>query len=117
MSPPVKHVRQSAPRRPANAITRSKMLFFASLSAGIAALIVGFVVLLAIVGAYAVLIWPLTFWNLASLGLEKYGGWVGTAAFSVFGGGALAGYWVFSGGISQFKRKPAVSRMAAGAGR
>jgi hypothetical protein len=93
------------------------MLFFASFSAGIAALIVGFLVLIAIVGAYAVLIWPLTFWDLASLGLEKYGSWAGTAALSVFGGGALAGYWVFSGGIAQFKRKPAVSRMATRAGR
>lgn len=93
------------------------MLFFASVSAGIVALIAGFLVLIVVVGAYAVLIWPLTFWDLASLGLEKYGSWATTAALSVFGGGALAGFWVFSGGMAQFKRKPVTSRMAAGVGR
>ena len=117
MSPLVKHKRPGVPGRRGNAVTRSSMLFFASFSAGIAAVFVGFLVVIGIVGAYAVLIWPLTFWDLANLGLEKYGSWAGTAVLSVFAGGALAGYWVFSGGTAQFKRKPAVSRLAARAGR
>lgn len=108
MSPVVKHKRPSVPGRRATGITRGSMLFFASLSSGIAALIVGFVVLITIVGAYAVLIWPLTFWDLANLSLERYGGWTASIALSVFAGGALAGFWVFSGGMSQFKQKAAL---------
>lgn len=79
-------------------------------------MILGFLVLITIVGAYAVLIWPFTFWDLANLGLEKYGSWAGTAGLSVFAGGALAGYWVFSGGIAQFKRKRAAAPVGARAG-
>jgi len=40
------------------------------------------------------------------LGLEKYASWTGTITASVFAGGALAGYWVFSG--EPYKRKPQV---------
>jgi len=87
------------------------MLFFASFSAGLAALLAAFVVLITAVGVYAVLIWPLTFWDLANLGFERYGSWAGTAALSVFGGGALAGYWVFSGGISKGKQKSSPARV------
>ncbi len=88
------------------------MLFFASFTSGLAALIAGFVVLISGVGLYAVLIWPLTFWDLANLGLEKYGNWAGTIALSVFAGGALAGYWVFSGGPLGSKRTVSVGRVA-----
>ena len=73
------------------------MLFFASMSGGLLALFVGFILLIVFVGIYAGLIWPLTFWDLASLGLEKYGNWTGTMVLSVFAGGAFAGYLGFSG--------------------
>lgn len=85
------------PGRRASGITRSSMLFFASLSSGLAALMLAFVVLITGVGLYSLLIWPLTFWDLANLGLEKYVGWTGIITASVFGAGAFAGYWVFSG--------------------
>jgi hypothetical protein len=87
------------------------MLFFASFSSGLAALMVGFIVLITGVGIYAVLIWPLTFWDLANLGLEKYGSWTGTIALSVFVGGAMAGYWVFSGEPSKLKQKTSQPRV------
>ena len=104
MSPVVQHKRTSAPGRRGNGISRGSMLFFASFSSGLAALIVSFALLITVVGIYAVLIWPLTFWDLASLGIEKYGSWTGTIALSVFGGGALAGYCVFSGWAFRVKR-------------
>lgn len=106
MSPVVQHKRANPPGRRATGITRGSMLFFASFSGGLLALILAFLVLITGVGLYSLLIWPLTFWDLASLGLEKYASWTGTITASVFAGGALAGYWVFSG--EPYKRKPQV---------
>jgi hypothetical protein len=80
------------------------MLVFESLSAGVMAIAVGCAAVLIIVCGYAVIVWPLTFWDLADLGLEKYGSWVNTILCSVFAGGSLAGYWCFSG--EAFKNKP-----------
>jgi hypothetical protein len=82
------------------------MLFFASVSGGLLALMLAVVVLITGVGLYSLLIWPLTFWDLANLGLEKYASWTGTITASVFAGGAFAGYWVFSG--EPYKRKPQI---------
>ncbi len=73
------------------------MLFFASFSSGLAALMLAFIVVITGVGLYSLLIWPLTFWDLANVGLEKYANWTGIITASVFAGGAFAGYWVFSG--------------------
>jgi hypothetical protein len=104
LSPVVKHKRASVPGRKGNSISRGHMLLIASFSCGLAALILGFVVLITGVGIYAVLIWPLTFWDLANFG-EQYSGWTWTIALSVFGGGALAGYSVFSGALFKVGQK------------
>lgn len=88
------------------------MLLFESLSAGVMALAIGFAAVLIIVCAYAAIIWPLTFWDLENIGLEKYGNWVNTILWSVFAGGSLAGYWCFSG--AAFKGKPKRSAAAGG---
>jgi hypothetical protein len=103
VSPLVKHRRTTPAGKRVGGITRGTMLFFACISSGLAALIVAFVVLITVVGVYALMIWPLTFWDLANLGLEKYSGWTETIVLSVFTGGAMAGYWVFSG--DRFKSK------------
>jgi hypothetical protein len=58
-----------------------------------------------VVGVYAVFVWPLTFWDLANLGLEKYAEYGNTALWSVFAGGTLAGYWCFSGEAFKKPRK------------
>jgi len=84
------------------------MLLFESLSAGVMAVFVGFVAVLIVVGVYVIIVWPLTFWDLASLGLEQYGTLVNTVLWSVFGGGTLAGYWCFSGNAFKSKPKPRV---------
>jgi hypothetical protein len=81
------------------------MLFFASLSGGLLALMLAFVVLITGVGLYSLLIWPLTFWDLANLGWEKYADWTGIVTASIFAGGAFAGYWVFCGEPSAGKPK------------
>jgi hypothetical protein len=52
------------------------MLLFESLSAGVAAVFVGFTLVLAVVGVYVIIVWPLTFWDLANTGLENYAGWL-----------------------------------------
>jgi hypothetical protein len=73
------------------------MLLLESLSGGALALAVGFAAVLVLVGIYGVIVWPLTFWDMANLGLEKYASWGDTVLWSVFAGGSLAGYWCFSG--------------------
>jgi hypothetical protein len=80
------------------------MLLFESLSAGTLAVGVGLAAVLVVVGLYVTLVWPLTFWDLANLGLEKYASWTNTVLWSVFAGGSMAGYWCFSG--AAFKAKP-----------
>lgn len=60
-----------------------------------------------VVGVYAMLVWPLTFWDLADLGLEKYAAYGNTALWSIFAGGTLAGYWCFSGEAFKNRRKAA----------
>jgi len=73
------------------------MLLFESLSAGVLAIAVGLGSVLLFVGVYAVVVWPLTFWDLANLGREQFDSWARTVLWSVFAGGSLAGYWCFSG--------------------
>ena len=80
------------------------MLLFESVSAGVFAIFVGFVAVLSVVGVYVIIVWPLTFWDLANLGIEKLFPWANTMLWSVFAGGTLAGYWCFSG--HAFKAKP-----------
>lgn len=84
------------------------MLFFASFSMGVLALLLGVLVLITLVGIYSVLIWPLTFWDMANLGLEKYAAWTEIIVLSLFGGGAVAGYWMFSGDPFKVKQKSSV---------
>lgn len=90
--------------RPATTDQHWSMLLFESLSAGVLALAIGLATVLLAVGVYGTLVWPLTFWDLASLGLEKYASWTNTALWSIFAGGSLAGYWCFSG--AAFKERP-----------
>ena len=81
------------------------MLLFESLSAGVMAVTVGFLLVMVVVGVYVIVVWPLTFWDLSNLGLEQYASWTNTVLWSVFAGGTAAGYWCFSG--AAFKRTPA----------
>jgi hypothetical protein len=104
MSPLVQRPRAVSARRTDPADQHWSMLMFESLSAGALALAVGMAAVMTIVGVYAVLVWPLTYWDLANLGLEKYGSLTDTVLWSVFAGGSLAGYWCFSG--AAFKDKP-----------
>jgi hypothetical protein len=81
------------------------MLLFESLSAGIMTIFFVFSIVMVVVGVYVTFVWPLTFWDLANLGLEKYGSWIPTILWSLFTGGSLAGYYVFSGTAFQTKQK------------
>jgi hypothetical protein len=110
MSPVVQRPRlQSTPRTATD--QHWSMLLFESLSAGAMAVLVGMVAVMAVVGFYVIVVWPLTFWDLADSGLEKYGGWASTVVWSVFAGGSLAGYWYFSG--AAFKAKSTAKRTTA----
>ena len=111
MSPLVQQKRAASTPRPAAASgsSRGNMLFYASFSAGLMALLVGFIALIVFVGLYVIIVWPLTFWDLANLHLERYGSWTGTIVASVFAGGSLAGFSYFSGARLQFKCKASVS--------
>jgi len=83
------------------------MLLFESCSAGVLAIAVGIASVMLVVSLYLVLVWPLTLWDLANLGLEKYAQYGDTALWSVFAGGTLAGYWCFSGKAFKKRRKSA----------
>jgi len=96
MSPLIKRTRVN-PARPDQADQNWAMLVFESLSAGAMALAVGIAAVLVLLGVYGLFVWPLTFWNLTLLGLEKYSSWANTVLWSVFAGGSMAGYWCFSG--------------------
>lgn len=89
------------------------MLLLESLSGGALALAVGIIAVLLVVGAYALLVWPITFWDLGDG--QQYDSWAKTVLWSVFAGGSLAGYWCFSGsafkgrsrrGTSASRRRP-----------
>jgi hypothetical protein len=82
---------------------------FESVSAGAIAVAVAFAAVMVVVGVYVVIVWPLTFWDLASLGLEKYASWTDTVLWSLFAGGALAGYWCFSGAAFKGKSRSKVA--------
>ena len=103
MSPLVDRTRVST-RRADPTDQHWSMLLFESLSAGVLAVGVGLAAVLAVVGVYLLIVWPLTFWDLASLGLEQYASWGNTVLWSIFAGGSLAGYWCFSG--TAFKDAP-----------
>jgi hypothetical protein len=81
------------------------MLVFESFSAGAMALLAGMGLVMAVVGLYVIVVWPLTYWDLSNLELEKYSGWAETALWSVFAGGSLAGFWCFSGAAFKGKAK------------
>ena len=72
------------------------------------AVVVGLSAVLILVGLYTIIVWPLTFWDLASLGLERFSSWVDIILWSVFAGGSLGGYWCFSGAAFKGKAKVAV---------
>ena len=114
MSPLVQRSRPGSAGKPDPTDQHWSMLLFESLSAGALAVGVGLTALLVVVGVYVTLVWPLTFWDLANLGLEQYASWTDTILWSVFAGGSLAGYWCFSG--AAFKTKPK-TRVAVQPGR
>ena len=111
MSPLVQRTRAVPARQPDPTDQHWSMLVFESLSAGVLAVGIGLVAVLAVVGVYLVIVWPLTFWDLANLGLEQYGSWTDTILWSIFAGGSLAGYWCFSGAAfkDKSKRRPTAS--------
>jgi hypothetical protein len=80
------------------------MLAYESFSAGAMAVFVGLAAVMAVVSVYVIIVWPLTFWDLADSGLEKYSDLAKLVLWAVFAGGSLAGYWCFSG--EAFKSKP-----------
>lgn len=107
MSPLVQRARPGVSKRPEPTGQFWGMLLFESLSAGAMAVLVGLAAVLAVVGVYVIIVWPLTFWDLTDVGLEKYGSWAQTVMWSVFAGGTLAGYWCFSGAAFKGKKSGA----------
>ena len=113
MSPLVQRSRGGSARRLDPTDQHWSMLLFESLSAGVMAIFVGFVGVLLVVGVYVMIVWPLTFWDLANLHLERYQSWAQTVLWSIFGGGTLAGYWCFSGQAFKNKSKTKVAARTA----
>jgi len=72
------------------------------------AIFLGFVLLTVVVGGYVLIIWPLTFWDLANLGLEKYISWIHPILWSVFVGGSLVGHWCFGGAAFKSRQRASI---------
>jgi hypothetical protein len=109
----VQRSRTGATQRPDPLHQHWGMVIFESLSAGVLTIFVVFALVLIALGVYGMLVWPLTFWDLANLGMEQYGPWVDTVVWSLFAGGSLAGYYVFGGAAFKARQKvrtPAPSR-------
>jgi hypothetical protein len=104
MSALVPRPRSGAVAKPDATHQHWSMLLFESLSAGVMAVAVGMAAVMIVVGVYVIIVWPLTFWDLASFGGENYRSWADTILWSIFAGGSLAGFWCFSG--AAFKNKP-----------
>ena len=85
------------------------MLLFESASAGVMAIFAGFFALSLVVGVYVIVVWPLTFWDLANLHLERYSSMLHPALWTVFALGTIAGYLCFSGAVFRVKPKVAAS--------
>jgi hypothetical protein len=113
MSQFVQHQRSSISGRPEPDRQHWIMLLLESLSVGVLAIFLLFFITMVVVGVYAIVIWPLTFWDLANLGLEKYGSWINTILWSVFAGGSLAGFWCLSGAAFKTRRKARASSASA----
>jgi len=105
LSPVSQRPRAAAPRRPDPNHQHWGMLLFESLSAGVMTIFAGFVLVTIIVGVYVIIIWPLTFWDLANLGLEKYHSWINPLLWSVFAAGSLAGFLCFGGAAFKTRQK------------
>lgn len=86
-------------------------MVFESLSVGVIVVLGVMLAVLLLVGIYVMVVWPLTFWDLADSGLENYGSLAKTALWSLFAGGSLAGYWCISG--AAFKQKAPPRRSGA----
>jgi hypothetical protein len=111
MSPLVQRQRPG-PGRPDPADQHWSMLLFQSCSAGVAAIFVGILAVLAMVGVYLIIVWPLTFWDI-HVSAQAYESWASTVLWSVFGGGTLAGYWCFSGRAFRGKSKSRTQAVTA----
>lgn len=114
MSPLASRPRVGSAAKPDPTHQHWGMLLFESLSAGVMAVAVGMAAVLIVVGVYVVIVWPLTFWDLANFGGENLSSWADTVLWSIFAGGSLAGFWCFSG--AAFKNKPR-SRVPVRSGR
>ena len=88
------------------------MLLFESFSAGVMAIFAGFVSVTVVVGLYVIVVWPLTFWDLANLRLERFNSWIHPILWSVFGVGSLVGFLCFSGLAFNLRRRKSASAMS-----
>ena len=116
MSQLTKQKRVPVPRAQANPMAQHwGMLLFESFSAGVMAIFVGFVSVTIVVGLYVIVVWPLTFWDLANLRLERFNSWIHPILWSVFGFGSLVGFLCFSGiAFNARRRKPASTSTLSG---
>lgn len=73
------------------------MVLFYAMGAGTLALILFFVLALALIGLYGQFVWTFTHWDLASIQSETVKPWVHFAMIMVFGIGVIVGIWFFGG--------------------
>ena len=106
MSSLVQRSRPSTARRPDPLDQHWGMLIFESLSAGVLTIFIVFALVLIAVGVYGVVVWPLTFWDLANLGLGRVRLLGSLPCCGRSSPAALSpGYYVFSGDAFQAKQK------------
>ena len=81
------------------------MLLFESLSAGAVAVFILISALLAAVGLYTIIVWPLTKWDLANINPEKLRRSLDYVLTAIFVAGTATGLWCFSGAAFRGRKR------------
>ena len=73
------------------------MVLFYAMGVGALALVLFFILSLALIGLYGQFVWTFTHWDFASVQSEMVKPWANFAMLSVFGVGVIVGIWFFGG--------------------
>jgi len=73
------------------------MVLFYAMGVGVLALILFFILSLALIGLYGQFVWSFTHWDMASIESEAVKPWAHFAMLVVFGAGMIVGIWFFGG--------------------
>jgi hypothetical protein len=87
----------SRPQAVSNSVDHWSMVLFYAMGVGVVALIVLFILTLAVIGLYGQFVWTFTHWDLSSVKSELVQPWAHFAMIMAFSLGTCFGVWFFGG--------------------